>query len=157
MVTHQPKRGFLALTALLLGLGHSTAGASACTTAEQDIWSCEYQDKFYTICASNDLGPHSGYMQYRVYQKATQELAYPASHQHPRGLFKLKFMPKGAAMSFSNGAYAYEIYEPLAGNTEILVSKGRKRLANLSCRESSNTLTLTSIQNFLATVGIYER
>lgn len=156
---HQTQRQLLALTALLLGLGHAAteASANACTTAEQEIWSCEYQDKFYTICASNDLGPHSGYMQYRVYQKATQEFAYPASHQHPRGLFKLKLMPKGAAMSFSNGAYAYEIYEPLAGDTEIWVSKGRKRLANLSCRESSNTLTLTRTQNFLATVGIYEK
>ena len=156
---HQTQRQLLALTALLLGMGHAAneASANACTTAEQEIWSCEYQDKFYTICASNDLGPRSGYMQYRVYQKATQEFAYPGSYQHPKGLFKLKLMPKGAAMSFSNGAYAYEIYEPLAGDTEILVSKGRKRLANLSCRESSNTLTLTGIQNFLATVGIYEK
>lgn len=156
---HQTQRGLLALTALLLGLGHSAAkaGGGACTTAEQEIWSCEYQDKFYTICASDDLGPQSGYMQYRVYQKATLEFAYPNTHKHPKGLFKLNLMPQGAAMRFSNDPYQYEIYEPLAGNTTISVTKTRKKLAHFSCRDFSDTLTLTSTQNFLATVGVYEK
>ena len=96
-------------------------------------------------------------MQYRVYQKAALEFAYPASHRHPRGLFKLSLLSKGAAMTFSNGGYQYEIYEPLAGSTEIAVTKARKKLADIRCSDFSDTLTLTSTQDFLATVGIYEK
>lgn len=141
----------------LLAFCVSGAAQDACTQSERQIWSCEANGKFYTLCASSDLGPQTGYMQYRVYQKAALEFAYPASHRHPRGLFKLSLLSKGAAMTFSNGGYQYEIYEPLAGSTEIAVTKARKKLADIRCSDFSDTLTLTSTQDFLATVGIYEK
>lgn len=156
MMKSLPPMLAVALSALLVHTA-ALAGLGACTTAERDIWSCEANGKFYTICASNDLGPDTGYMQYRVYQRATQEFAYPATPQHPKGLFKLNLLPRGAALQFKNEAYVYVISEPLAGATKISVRKGSQHLASVNCTDYSDTLTLTSTLNFFATLGIYDK
>ena len=148
---------FFAGLATLLIQGQAMAVGNACTTSETQLWACEANGKLYTICTSRDLGPQTGTMQYRVYQGATLEFAYPAKTSHPRGLFQLSLMPRGAQMRFKNGAYEYRIAEPLAGSTEISVNKGSKNLARFNCADFTDTLTETSTQDFLATVGVYER
>ena len=144
------------LAALLIQAPASAVG-NACTTSEQQLWACEANGKLYTLCASADLGPQTGTLQYRVYQGATLEFAYPAKASHPRRLFKLTLMPRGAAMNFKNGTYEYQIAEPLAGRTEISVRQGSRTLARFDCVDFTDTLTETSTQNFLATLGVYDR
>lgn len=148
----------LSATLILLSLhGTAHAGPDACTQTERQVWYCEANGKFYTLCASQDLGPNKGYLQYRAYKGATQEFAYPSAPRHPFGLFKLDLLPRGAALRFKYGAYDYEIHEPLAGSTEILVSKNRKTLARLSCSDYMDSLTLTSTQDFFSRIGIYDK
>ena len=153
---HAMPRFFAGLAALLIQ-GQAMAVGNACTTSETQLWACEANGKLYTICTSKDLGPQTGTMQYRVYQRALLEFAYPAQPSHPRGLFKLSLMPRGAAMSFRNGAYEYRIAEPLTASTEISVRKGSRTIASFDCADFTDTLTETSTLNFLAIVGVYER
>ena len=156
-VLRQTLLPLIAGLAALLAQSHALAVGNACTTSEKQLWACEANGKLYTICTSKDLGPQTGTMQYRVYQRALLEFAYPAQPSHPRGLFKLSLMPRGAAMSFRNGAYEYRIAEPLTASTEISVRKGSRTIASFDCADFTDTLTETSTLNFLATVGVYER
>lgn len=96
-------------------------------------------------------------MQYRVYQRATQEFVFPATPRHPKGLFKLTLTARGAALRFKNAAYEYAIEEPLAGATQVSVHKEGHTLSRFSCTDYRDTLTETSTQNFFATLGIYEK
>lgn len=129
----------------------------ACQMGEKQIWSCEYEAKLYVICASDDLNASTGYMQYRVYKGALQEFVYPATQRHPKGLFTLYPRARGASLVFKNGQFQYEIYEPLTGSTSIEVSKNQRPIANLSCRDATDTLTLTSIWEFFARIGVYKK
>lgn len=156
---HLLRRSLLLLSGLSPLLTHFPALAvgDACTTSEKQLWACEANGKLYTICTSKDLGPQTGTMQYRVYRRAMLEFAFPAQPSHPRRLFKLTLFSRGAAMSFKNGAYEYQITEPLAGSTEISVRRGNKTVTRFDCTDFTDTLTETSTQNFLATLGVYQR
>ena len=120
------------------------------------MWSCQAGRKVYRLCASQDLGPTTGHLQYRVIRSGKIEFQYPSANAHPRGVFRLALLPRGASLSFTDAAHEYGIYEPLAGQTTIDVSKGGKGVASVTCTKSSDTLTLTSTQDLFKEIGIYE-
>src|SRR5262245_37129413 len=60
-----------------------------CETEEKTVLACRTGKKIVSVCASNDLSPSSGYLQYRfgVPQKPP-ELVYPVAREHPKTSFR---------------------------------------------------------------------
>lgn len=134
----------------------SLAQANLCTRDEVMVWSCSTKAKVYSVCASRDLSPTAGYLQYRAGKSPKLEFAFPDPPRHPKGHFLLRLAPRGASLSFTNGDYEYWIYEPLAGSTTIDVSKGGTLIGTVTCAWSTDTLTLTETQNRFQALGIYQ-
>lgn len=126
-----------------------------CEPLERTLWWCRAGARKYALCASADLGPGAGYLQYRARRAGKLELTVPAERRHPRGLFELQLAARGASLSFQNGGYTYAIYEPLAGTTTIDVIQGDRALASVSCKQASDTLTLTEVQSLLRSAGVF--
>ena len=148
----------LAAPALLLPLtATAQAQASLCTKDEVTEWSCTAGRKVYSLCASRDLGPTSGTLQYRAGKKGSKpEFAYPDPATHPKGHFVLNIVSRGATLSFSNKGYTYDVYEPLTGQTVIDVSKGPTPLGSITCGAATETLTLTVVQNRYKALGVFQ-
>jgi hypothetical protein len=127
-----------------------------CDASERAIWWCTAGQKLYVLCASRDLSSKTGYLQYRVKKGSSTEFNFPSLPRHPRGLFSLSLMPRGAAFAFQNAEYRYTIYEPLIGQTVIDVAKSDRGLASITCGKTSDTLTLTETQQFFMEIGVFE-
>lgn len=111
--------------------------------------------KLYAVCASADLGGTTGSMQYRVRKGATLEFVYPPQAKHPKGLFVLELLPRGASLYFQNGEFQYTIYEPLSGAASIDVARNGRALTTITCSAATDGLTLTTTQEFLSGAGVY--
>ncbi len=136
----------------------ATAGESSqCTSHEEIIWSCSSKSKTYEVCASKDLSAASGYMQYRAGPIGNPEFVYPNKPVSPRGIFHYRLLAHGAQLTFTQGAYQYDLTEQLKGNASIWVSKGdeKTKLAVL-CQTWSDTLTLTTTLDRFKSIGVYE-
>lgn len=150
------KAGNVVLVAAALFAPVALAQSNLCSKDEVTVWSCSTKAKVYSLCASRDLSPSSGYLQYRAGKGAKAEFAFPDPPQPPRGHFLLRLAPRGASLSFKNGDYDYWIYEPLAGSTTIDVLKAGKPIGTVTCSWSSDTLTLTETLNRFQALGAYE-
>lgn len=139
---------------LLAGLFPLSAQAvTLCTAAEVTEWSCSTRSTRYALCSSKDLGPHSGYLQYRAGTTRTT-FRYPAAPEHPAGRFELHLLPRGVSMRFTNDGVQYAIDEPLAGPTTIDLMRDDAPLASITCRTSSDTLTLTRTLEHFRAAGV---
>ena len=146
----------LVLVALSLFSMSSIAQQSLCARGEVTEWSCTAKKKVYSLCASQDLSPTAGYMQYRAGRISKLEFAFPESRENPKGHFLLRLAPRGASLSFTSEGYEYFVYEPLAGPTTIDISKGRTPVRSITCNSATDTLTLTKTLNRFKLLGIYE-
>jgi hypothetical protein len=143
------------LTGLLAVCGAVSASDAVCTSSEKVIWACNAGQQRFAVCASADLSSSTGYMQYRVMKGANLEFAYPSGPRHPRSLFLLSLLPRGASLTFRNGEYQYAIYEPLIGPATIDVARTERPLATITCASATDGLTLTTTQELLSQVGVY--
>ena len=146
----------LLLLALPLLSESSSAQPGLCGKREVTEWSCAAKGKIYALCSSRDLGPITGYMQYRAGTSSKLEFAFPQPLTHPKGHFLLRLAPKGASLSFSNEGYEYFIYESLAGSTTIDINKGQMPVGSIICASATDTLTLAETQNRFKLLGIYQ-
>lgn len=87
--------------------------ATHCTSNERTLFSCATKkNKIVSICASKDLSPNSGYMQYRFGKDGKVEMEVP---QAAKGLpdFSLTASKDGHAeyndISFFKGAFVYSL------------------------------------------------
>jgi hypothetical protein len=133
------------------------AKPSFCNQSELVLWSCSAGQKHYAVCASGDLSDSAGYLQYRVKKNASLEFVYPTKLKHPKDLFLLEILNRGASLTFQNGAYQYTIYEPLMGPATVSVAKNEQTLTTIICSTATDGLTLTTTQEFLSRVGVYKR
>ena len=51
---------------------------SLCTAGETIVFTCPAKEKIISVCASNDLSAHGGYLQFRI-GTAKSQISYPAS------------------------------------------------------------------------------
>ena len=134
-----------------------TQAFGSCHAEERSLWTCQAGRKVYALCASQDLGPATGHLQYRASKNGKVEFGYPSAKVHPRGVFRLALLPRGASLFFTSQGHEYSIHEPLAGKTTIDVSKEGKGIAGIMCAKSSDTLTLTSTLDFFREIGVFEQ
>ena len=132
---------------LLAGLLYITslpaiATDSHCSGQEQTVFSCSLGKKIVSVCASNDISPTSGYLQYRFGQKNAPELTFPASTEPSRHADiqarALMFSGGGGGyLRFINGRYNYIVYTAIGkgwGTKDgITVEKDHKPIAHLKC------------------------
>lgn len=148
------------LTAIaLIALAATDANAqvpSLCTQAENTVWSGTAHAKIYSVCASKNLTSTTGYLQYRAGKPGKVEFKYPATLVAPRGHFVFLELAHGAQLTFKHGAYDYTITDPLAGQSEIDVSKGTRALANIVMQQSTLSLTENTTINLFQAAGISE-
>ena len=120
-----------------------------CAANEDVIFACTTGQKVVSVCASKDLDPKSGYMQYRFGQIGKIELAYPASLVNPSNKFQLeRHTPmqedgsRGALweLRFSIGNITYELgtfANSKSVESNLIVSQAGKTLADLKCNPKS--------------------
>lgn len=134
-----------ALFALIyLMIFHANAADSHCNEQEQIVFSCSLGKKIVSVCASPELTPSSGYLQYRFGAKNALELILPASKNSSQRATilanTLMFAGGGGGyLRFINGRYQYIVYTAIGkgwGTKEgVLVKKGAQQVANLKCRD----------------------
>lgn len=130
------------------------ADNSHCSKAEKTVFSCTVSKKIVSICASQNLSPTEGYMQYRFGKKGIPELLIPPLNEHP-----LKHVEADAyqaasgqngSITFKNGEYSYTVHwssirsDSLASNgtstwvdeSGLTLVRNGKTIANLKCSPS---------------------
>ncbi|MEI6334525.1 MAG: hypothetical protein WCS87_08205 [Methylococcaceae bacterium] len=127
----------------LLSLPAIAAG-SHCSEQEQTVFSCSLGKKIVSVCASKDISPTSGYLQYRFGKQAVPELIFPASTEpaFPRTDIQARILMfsggGGSYLRFINGRYNYIVYTAIGkgwgAKDGISVEKDGKVVANLLCR-----------------------
>lgn len=118
---------------------------SLCIEGEIAAWSCDLGQRMVSICASRDLGPDRGYVQYRIGRKGDVELEYPAERVHPRGRFAHNVAANGDEdISFENGGYEYIVFEILRDDKDgVIVRKDGKEASRLTCNGGSDFYPLS--------------
>jgi hypothetical protein len=121
------------------------ADKTLCTPEEFMVWACEAGRRLVSICASRDLSPTAGYVQYRIGLPGALELEYPAQRVHPRGHFAVTTFGSGDQnVKFSNGGYDYEVVEILrSGDDGIEVSKDGQKVSRITCNGDTDFYPLS--------------
>ena len=131
----------------------SSLAASHCKQSEVVIWSCRAGTKLYSLCASRDLNRQNGYLEYRAGKPNVIEFRFPARGVHPSEAFQFGLLAHGAALSFENGSYAYDISEDLIGEPVVSV-RSPARSTSFTCDSSTHSLTLTKTMNLFESIGV---
>jgi hypothetical protein len=117
---------------------------SHCSEQEQAIFSCSLGKKIVSVCASKDISPTQGYLQYRFGPKKAPELLFPVSteptNRSSMRAGTLMFSGGGGAyLRFINGSFNYIVYTAIGkgwGTKEgVAVEKDGKLIANLKCKD----------------------
>ncbi len=101
--------------ALLVCLTAAPAFAqSLCTANETVVFACPAKAKSVSVCASRDLGAHSGYLQFRIGAGKQVEVSYPASRarKENKGTFGYAYVgqgPPGHHLLLDDGRDVYGI------------------------------------------------
>ena len=146
----------LFLAAALPCTTSALAEPSLCSPNEVTEWSCSAKGEVHSLCASRDLGPTTGYLQYRARTREGVVSVFPDPARHPEGLFRLRLAPRGASLRFAIGDREYWIHEPLMGSTSIQVLEAGRSTGVVTCDWSTDTLTLTDTQNRFHRIGIFQ-
>jgi len=90
------------------------AGNNHCSKEEKVVFSCAVNKKIVSICASQNLSPTAGYMQYRFGKIGAPELLIPQLNEHPLKHVQVDAYQaasgQGGAISFKNGEYTYSVH-----------------------------------------------
>jgi hypothetical protein len=147
MNADRTKSVYLCSSALICGLISSSAYASPtlCLNDEQDIFSCRAATKkIISVCASKDLAPNRGYLQYRFGMPGKIEVAVPAdrsvSPENSALAGTLMFSGGGGDyLRFKAGDYDYVVYTAIGkgwGEKDgVAIEKNGKPLSHVSCKD----------------------
>ncbi|MCM8596670.1 hypothetical protein [Accumulibacter sp.] len=121
--------------------GPASAVGSLCTAGEVIVFSCATSRKLVSVCASPDLSPGRGYLQYRFGREGAPEIVLPAqTDQGPSGVLAgtLTFAGGGGAyLRFAAAEYRYVVYSAWirgSGSRDgVAVEKAGERVNSLRC------------------------
>ncbi len=113
-----------------------------CSEQEQIVFSCSLGKKIVSVCASSDLSPDTGYLQYRIGKRNTLELVLPIStqpEQHIQARILMFAGGGGGYLRFINGGYHYIVYTAIGKGwgvkDGVSVEKNNKLIANFKCQD----------------------
>ncbi|MFW5837743.1 MAG: hypothetical protein ACOCVM_07020 [Desulfovibrionaceae bacterium] len=113
---------FRILTLLVASVAVCAATAHAgdvghCLSGEKTIFTCQIKGKtkVVSVCASQDLGPDSGYVQYRFGKPGAIEMTYPANKAGSSQAFRVSTYTRAGtsynSLSFKNKGVEYVVYD----------------------------------------------
>jgi hypothetical protein len=140
------------LTLALPSAAFASTARTQCSAGETVVFSCSTgTTRILSLCASQDVGKDTGYLQYRFGTADKLELVYPEKPQPPKALFTpgtLSFSGGGGTyLQFKKGAYTYTVFSaignfaPSGGKATavgVSVKNGDKEVANIPCRKDSS-------------------
>ena len=139
------KKNALVLVGLVYGVSlPAIARDTHCSEQEQTVFSCSLGKKLVSVCASSDISPTSGYLQYRFGKKNAPELIFPATTESTlRSVVRARTLMfsggGGGYLRFINGRYSYIVYTAIGkgwGTKDgVSVEKDDKPIANLKCQD----------------------
>lgn len=129
----------LRLATVLVTVG---AGASAhadettlCQPHEEIYFSCPAGNKIISLCASGNISPNNGYVQYRFGTLDRLELQFPNKPNPPKSRFLISDISEGNAnyvhVKFKSGEYNYVIYQGVSNG--LYIKKNGRLISNLIC------------------------
>jgi len=126
------------ILALCACIGCSSALAeetTLCKAHEEVYFSCHIAKKIASVCASGNISPENGYVQYRFGDLSHVELEYPNLPYAPRNSFSISDIDQGNAkfthLKFKSGKYNYVIYSGFPSG--LYIKKSGKTISNLTC------------------------
>ena len=132
------------------------AETSHCSKNEKIVFSCVVNKKVVSICASQDLSPTTGYMQYRFGKIGALEIQIPKLNEHPFKSVEADAYQAASGqngfISFKSGEYLYVInwssYRSdqnasngssiWLGESGLVVVHKEKEIANFKCDPTSD-------------------
>lgn len=131
----------LVIVVLALGSVPAWSLETHCTPQEQVLFACATGKKAVSVCASADLSPTTGALQYRFGPPDAPELVWPDATQPPHSGITAGTWAfsggGGAYLRFTKGAYGYVVYTAIGkgwGEKDgVVVEKNGQRVAHLPC------------------------
>lgn len=131
----------LLILMLALGSGPAWSLDTHCTADEPVLFACATGKKTVAVCASGDLSPTTGALQYRFGPPGAPELVWPKTPQpHHAGITAgtLAFSGGGGAyLRFTQGAYSYVVYTAIGKDwgekAGVVVEKKGASITHLPC------------------------
>lgn len=109
--------------------------ATLCNPREEIYFSCHIGKKVVSVCASGNISPNSGYVQYRFGRLNHIELEYPKLPYPPAKFFSISDINQGNVQSthfkFRLGGYDYVIYSGFPSG--LYVKNAGKIVSNMLC------------------------
>jgi hypothetical protein len=122
---------------------------SFCTPLETVVFACRTGPKLVSVCASSDVSPTTGYLQYRFGKPGSREpieMTLPETETAPREAASGENVPfsggGGSWLRFRKGVTAYVVYTGIGRwgpggetmeKTGVVVERGGQAIANLPC------------------------
>ncbi|MDR6393131.1 hypothetical protein [Paraburkholderia phenoliruptrix] len=109
--------------------------ATLCNAHEEIYFSCHVGEKIVSVCASGNISPKNGYVQYRFGKLGRIELEYPKLPYPPMGFFSISDIDQGNVqtthLKFKSGRYNYVVYSGFPSG--LYVKKDGRIISNLIC------------------------
>jgi len=113
----------------------NTNEITLCQQHEEIYFSCKIANDIASICASGNISPNNGYVQYRFGRENKIDLEFPSKPYPPRNRFSISDISVGSVNSthlkFKSGGYDYVLYD--SSMSGIYVKKNGKIISNLIC------------------------
>lgn len=135
--------------------------ASLCKADESILFSCRAGTRTISVCATSDLSPTKGRLEYRAAREGRTEITLPADNRHPAqsvraGNFMMG-MGEGSYLRFSNAGTDYLPYSASGrfGDAQgITVEANGAPIAQLECDASSLNISRLDAQELQEKRGI---
>lgn len=132
----------LVAMSVVLGAGLSARAdeTTLCQSHEEVYFSCTTGNKVISLCASGNISPDNGYVQYRFGVPGRIELEYPDMPYPPKNRFLISDISGGnisfTHVKFKSGGYDYVIYQGFPSG--LYIKKRGRDVLNLTCSEGIN-------------------
>lgn len=114
------------------------AGASEvtlCQSHEEVYFNCQSDGRLLSVCASGNVSPDNGYVQYRFGVNKKIELEYPRKSYPPRKRFSISDIAEGNAnfthLKFNSGGFHYVLYQ--GDSSGIYVKRNGRVISSRRC------------------------
>lgn len=129
------KKTILVAGLILFGVKAEADEITLCQPHEEVYFSCPIDGKVLSVCASGNISPDNGYVQYRFGKIGKIELEYPEKPYPPRKLFSISDILEGnlsfTHLKFDSGRYHYVFYQ--GDPSGIYIKKSGKLISNRTC------------------------
>lgn len=123
------------VTAASIWGGVYAAEATLCQSHEEIYFSCLVGENIISLCASGNISPKNGYVQYRFGASDRVELEFPSKPYPPQSRFLISDVSEGGVkythVKFRSGRYDYVIYQGFPSG--LYIKNGGRLVSNLIC------------------------